>query len=257
MQPIKSWIPFCGLIKKEWVRIIRLWTQSIVAPAVTATLYFMVFGHILGTQIGTTGGVSYLLYITPGLILMPSVTQPFTNAVGSLYLSRFTRSIEEVLMSPTPLWVLILAITSASVIRGFIASTTVLIIASIFTHVPIHHPILLITLISLSAALFSAVGLINAIFANSFDQTMMLVTFIITPLIYLSGVFFDIAKLQGVFKTISLYNPLYYLISAIRYASLNIPAPHLVNAIFALLALTLALLTIAWQLLERGVNIKS
>lgn len=239
MELAKIYISFCALLRKEMVRILRIWPQTIIPPVITTTLYFLIFGKLIGARIGEVNGSSFIEFIVPGLIVSSLISNAYINAAFSIYAMRFIRSIEEILVSPIPYYIFILSFICSSIARGLI--TAILIAAISLFFVPtivIHNFLVLFTVGIISAFLFGALGVINGMYARSFDDASLVPTFIITPLTYLGGVFYSVDMLSGPLKTITLFNPIYYIISAFRYGFLGYDSVNVMLSLFILVALS-------------------
>ncbi|MDF2690286.1 MAG: transporter permease [Gammaproteobacteria bacterium] len=257
MSPKEKWVAFYGVLFKEVTRFMRIWPQSLLPSAITIILYFMIFGHVIGNRIGQMEGLSYILFITPGLIMMAVITNSYSNVVSSFYGARFSRSIEEMLVSPMPNWLIVLGYASGGLARGFAVGVIVLVISLFFAGLHIVHPFLALLALLLCSLLFSLAGLINGVFSRKFDDTAIVTTFVLTPLIYLGGVFYSIDSLPPFWKAVSLFNPLRYVIDLFRYAMLGIGGDGLSLALSIVSLFTLALLIMSVWLMNKGIGIKS
>ncbi len=253
----ENWIAFQAIVIKEIVRFTRLWTQTILPSAITMTLYFVIFGHLMGSRIGSLEGFPYIQYIAPGLIMMAIITNSYTNVTSSFFLAKFQRSIEEILISPIPNYLILCGFVSASVLRGLIVGLVVTVITTFFTKLTIHHLGITILVVFLSAVLFSLAGLVNAIFAKKFDDIAIIPTFILTPLTYLGGVFYSIKMLPNFWRTLSFANPILYMVNAFRYGILGLSDVNVAGAISIIVILIIFLLTFALFLLNKGVGIRT
>lgn len=215
-------ISYKTLATKEVRRFIRIWTQTLLPPVINQTLYFIIFGSFIGSQIGDINNVSYMAFIVPGLIMMSVINASFANVISSFYVAKFQKSIEELLVSPTNNITIIAGYITGGIIRGILVGTLVFIISMLFTSVSIHSlPVILLSVL-LTSSLFSVLALINAIFAKNFDHTSIVTTFVLTPLTYLGGVFYSIDRLPPVWQSVSKFNPLVYMIDTLRYGFLGI-----------------------------------
>ena len=210
--------PFLVLCLREFKRIIRLWQQTILPPAITSTLYFVIFGNIVGSRISSVGGMPFVMFIAPGLILMAVMMQSYSNVCSVVYLDKFQKSVEEILVSPIRTPLMLLGYVSGGVLRGLLAGLVVFIVAELFLDATIAHPLLMICVFLLTSTLFSFMGLINGLLANSFDHTMIVPTFILTPLIYLGGVFYNVDMLPDFWQPIIQINPIFHLVSMFRFS---------------------------------------
>jgi ABC-2 type transport system permease protein len=217
MSPYEQWIAFLTIMRKEVRRYLRIWTQTLLPSAITMSLYFLIFGTLIGKRIGTMGGVSYMEFVVPGLIMMAIITNTYANVVGSFFGAKFNNSIEELLVSPTPTYVIVLGYAAGGVSRGILVSIIVTSVALFFTKLDIHSWLVVIGVVTLTSISFSLLGLINAVFANTFDDVNIVPTFVLTPLTYLGGVFYSLDLLPDFWASISQINPLVYVVNAFRY----------------------------------------
>lgn len=246
------------LVRREIVRIMRIWTQTLIPPAITMTLYFVVFGKLIGGRIGTIeGGFSYIQYIVPGLVMMSIITNSYGNISSSFFGAKFSRSVEEMLVSPMPNWVILLGYVTGAVTRGLVVGVLVLLIALFFTSLHVIHPILTFLSVLLGATIFSLAGFVNAVFAKKFDDIALVPTFVITPLTYLGGVFYSINMLGEPWQTISRINPILYMVNAFRFGVLGITDVNIWVAFVVMLGFVVALSIVALQLLQRGIGLRS
>ncbi len=257
MKNYRHFISFKTLVDKEVRRFASIWIQTILPPVITTALYFLIFGQVIGGRIGMVGGVSYVQYIAPGLIMMSVITNAYGNVSTSFFMAKFTRSIEELLVAPMPNYLLLLGYIVGGVLRGVIVAIVVAMTAAFFTRLSIHHIFIMIFAVVFSAALFSLAGFINALFAKKFDAISIVPTFILTPLTYLGGVFFSIDLLPGFWKEIALLNPILYFIELFRYGMLGIAGISIPLAVCILLIFFIILYVTALILLKKGVGIRS
>ena len=246
------------LVRREIVRIMRIWTQTIIPPAITMTLYFVVFGKLIGSRIGTIeGGFSYIQYIVPGLVMMSIITNSYGNISSSFFGAKFSRSVEEMLVSPMPNWVILLGYVTGAVTRGLVVGVLVLLIALFFTSLHVVHPIITFLSVLLGATIFSLAGFVNAVFAKKFDDIALVPTFVITPLTYLGGVFYSINMLGEPWQTISRVNPILYMVNAFRFGVLGITDVNIWVAFAVMLVFVAGLSIMALTLLKRGIGLRS
>jgi ABC-2 type transport system permease protein len=249
-------IAFLTLVIKEVLRFVRIWVQTILPAMITTALYFLIFGQLIGSQIGDMDGVRYMDYIVPGLILMAVITNSYGNVVSSFYQAKYHHHIEEILVSPTPNYVIIAGYTAGGVLRGLAVGVAVWLISLIFTQLPIHNIWVIISVATLTAILFSLAGLINAIFAKSFDDITIIPNFVLTPLTYLGGVFYSIALLPAFWQKASLLNPILYMINGFRYGFLGVSDIGLMTS-FGLIGLfIIALYTYCLYLLRTSAGLR-
>lgn len=251
------WIGFQTILLKEIMRFSRIWVQTILPSVITTTLYFVIFGRLIGERIGTMGGLDYLDFIVPGLVLMGVITNAYSNVVSSFYSSKFSRYIEELLVSPAPNWVILAGYVAGGVARGLVVGAAVMLVAMAFTEVRVHSLAVTVLMFTMTAVLFALGGFINAIYANSFDDISIVPTFVLTPLTYLGGVFYSIELLPGFWQGVSLANPVLYMVNAFRYGLLGV-SDIPIGIAFAIIAVFIVLLgAFSLQLLRRGVGIKT
>ncbi|MFA7554380.1 MAG: ABC transporter permease [Spongiibacteraceae bacterium] len=215
-------IAFMTILRKEIGRFMRIWTQTLVPPVITITLYFVIFGSLIGSRIGSMGGVGYMEFVVPGLIMMAVITSSYTNVVSSFYGAKFQRFVEEILVSPTPNYIILMGFVMGGVARGLGVGLIVTLVAMFFTDLYIHNVFVTVAIVVLTSVFFSIAGFINAIFANSFDDISIIPTFILTPLIYLGGVFYSTDLLSGFWAGASKLNPILYIVNTFRYGILGI-----------------------------------
>lgn len=257
MSPYEQWIAFLTIMRKEVRRYLRIWTQTLLPSAITMSLYFLIFGTLIGKRIGTMGGVSYMEFVVPGLIMMAIITNTYANVVGSFFGAKFNNSIEELLVSPTPTYVIVLGYAAGGVSRGILVSIIVTSVALFFTKLEIHNWLVVIGVVSLTSISFSLLGLINAVFANTFDDVNIVPTFVLTPLTYLGGVFYSLELLPDFWASISQINPLVYVVNAFRFGVLGVSDVDITVSFAMLTALTLASFAYAMHLLSKGTRLRT
>ncbi len=244
------------LVRKEVVRVLRIWVQTIVPPAITMTLYFIIFGNLIGRRIGTMDGFDYMAYIAPGLIMMSVITTSYGNVVSSFFGAKFGRHIEEMLVSPMSNAAIVIGHVSGGLIRGLFVGLLVTVIALFFTKLDVQHPLITITVVVLSSIVFALAGFINAIFATKFDDISIVPTFVLTPLTYLGGVFYSISLLPEFWQNVSKANPILYMVNAFRYGILGTSDIDIVHAYMMMLVFVVLLFTACVTLMNRGVGIR-
>jgi ABC-2 type transport system permease protein len=249
-------VGFQTIVLRELHRIVRIWGQTIVPPAITATLYFIIFGSLIGGRIGDMGGYSYIQYIAPGLIMMTVITNSYGNVVSSFFGAKFGKHIEELLVSPLPNWLIVLGYMSGGIARGLIVGAVVTIITLLFTNLHIYNIGVVISAVLLSSIVFSLAGMINAVFAKNFDQISFIPTFVLTPLTYLGGVFYTIKLLPEWAQHISHGNPILYMVNAFRYGFLGHSDVDVGFSFAIMILATLALFGACVWLMERGTGTK-
>lgn len=221
---------------KEIKRSFRLWKQTFLPSIITTALYFLIFGTFIGSQIKASGGVTYMAFIVPGLVMMAVLTSAFQGMVSSFYFLKFQKTIEEILVSPMPAWLVVFGYLAASVTRGLIIGVLVFVSAHFFQAIPIVHPILALIVIVFTATLFALIGLINAIYAKTFDDISIIPTFVLTPLTYLGGVFYSITLLPPLWQTVSHANPILYMVNAFRFSILGFSDISFMSCLLVLFA---------------------
>lgn len=250
-------ISLLSISRKEVVRIFRIWIQTLVPPVITASLYFLIFGGFIGSQIREMNGHSYMAFIAPGLIMMSIITNSYSNSVSSFYSSKFQRNIEELLVSPTPNWVIILGYVSGGMARGMSVGVLVSVVSLIFVRLPLHNIPVIILFALLTSFVFSLAGIINGIFAKKFDDVSIIPTFIITPLTYLGGVFYSISLLPEFWQNVSAINPIIYMVDGFRYGFLGSSDINILSGLGILILFAIVLFTTSLYLLRKGVGIRS
>ncbi len=247
---------FNTIVIKEYLRFIRIWVQTVLPPAITTALYFVIFGNLIGSQIDDIDGYSYMDYIVPGLILMAVITNAYANVVSSFYSAKFQKSIEELLVSPVPNYLILSGYVAGGVARGLIVGFAVILVAMYFSDIQIYSYSITISVFTLTAVLFSIAGFINAVYANSFDDISIIPTFVLTPLTYLGGIFYSIEMLPEFWQKVSLINPILYMINSFRYGLLGISDTNLYIAMSIIVLFIIGLFSFAMYLLNKGVGIK-
>ncbi|BBD80875.1 ABC transporter permease [Aerosticca soli] len=246
------------IVRREFARILRIWTQTLIPPAITMTLYFIIFGKLIGARIGTIeGGYTYMQYIVPGLVMMSVITNSYSNVSSSFFGAKFQRSVEEMLVSPMPAWVILSGYVFGAVARGLAVGLLVLLIALFFTSLHVVHPWITFLSVLLGATIFALAGFINAIYAKKFDDVALVPTFVLTPLTYLGGVFYSVHMLSEPWQSISRVNPILYMVNAFRFGVLGLTDVHLGLAFVVMLIFTAALAAVALRLLNLGVGLRS
>ncbi len=244
------------LVRKEVIRVMRIWVQTIVPPAITMTLYFIIFGNLIGRRIGTMDGFDYMAYIAPGLIMMSVITSSYGNVVSSFFGAKFSRHIEEMLVSPMSNAAIVIGHVSGGLIRGLFIGLLVTGIALFFTKLDVQHPLITISVVILSSIVFSLAGFINAILAKKFDDISIVPTFVITPLTYLGGVFYSISLLPEFWQGVSKANPILYMVNAFRYGILGTSDVEITHAYTMLIVFVVLLFSTCVTLMNRGVGIR-
>jgi len=252
-----NWIALVTIMRREVVRILRIWGQTLVPPAITMTLYFLIFGGLIGSRIGDMGGYNYMEFIVPGLVMMSVIQNSYGNISSSFFGAKFGRHIEELLVSPMPSWVILGGYVAGAVLRGLMVGVIVLLIAMCFTTVRVPHPLVTLSTVLLGATIFSLAGFVNAVYARKFDDVAIVPTFILTPLTYLGGVFYSITLLPGWAQAATHANPIFYMVNAFRYGLLGSSDVPLWIAYALMLFFVVALGALSLWLLKRGVGLRS
>jgi ABC-2 type transport system permease protein len=257
MTPAKIWISYYTMIRNEMVRIMRIWSQTLLPPVVTSGLYFIVFGSFIGSQLAPIHGFSYMQFIVPGLIMMSVITSSYSNTVSTFYFAKWTKTLDELLVSPTPDWVIIVGYVSGGVLRGLIVGILVLAVSLFFTHLAIFNVFVVIAAIILTSVLFSLGGLINGVFAKGFDGISIVPTFVLTPLTYLGGIFYSISQFPMIWQKVSLANPILYMVNAFRYGFLGVSDIPLWICFAVLVGFLGFFLVVLLWLFRNGIGLKN
>ncbi|MEI4550274.1 ABC transporter permease [Pseudoalteromonas spongiae] len=241
---------------KECIRFTRIWVQTLVPPAITMSLYFVIFGNLIGSRIGDMGGFNYMEFIVPGLIMMSVITNSYSNVASSFYSTKFQKSIEELLVSPVPTYIIVLGYMGGGMARGLCVGIIVTILSLFFVDIQIHNVAVIFATVLLTAAVFALGGLINAVYANSFDDISIIPTFVLTPLTYLGGVFYSITLLPDFWQGVSQFNPIIYMVNAFRYGFLGVSDVDITTAFAVIIGFISALFAVAYRLIDKGVGIR-
>lgn len=256
MNTTAIWTSFSTILRREVRRFTRIWPQTLVPPVITMSLYFVIFGSLIGSRIGEMGGFSYMEFVVPGLIMMAVITNSYSNVASSFYSAKFQRNVEELLVSPTPNWVIMAGYVLGGVARGLIVGLVVTLIALFFTDLGVQHILLTVSIVFLAAVLFSLAGFINAIFANSFDDISIIPTFVLTPLTYLGGVFYSIELLSPFWQGLSKLNPVLYMVNAFRYGVLGVSDINVIWAFVGVLVFIALLFMWGLHLMTHGKRLR-
>lgn len=252
-----KYIAFETIVTREVRRFSRIWLQTLVPPAITIGLYFVIFGNLVGRRIGEMGGFQYMEFIMPGLIMMSVIQNSYSNVVSSFYSQKFQKTVEELLVAPVPNYIILSGLIVGGMCRGLAVGAIVTMIALLFSDLRIEHPLITVSVILLTSMLFSLAGFINAIFANSFDDISIIPTFILTPLIYLGGVFYSVQLLPTFWQFLSGLNPIFYMVNAFRYGILGSSDVEVRWAFLILGVFILGLYVSCIWLLRSGKGIRS
>jgi ABC-2 type transport system permease protein len=258
---VKPWalyrVAFQTLVTKEVLRFVRIWMQTLLPPVITTSLYFVIFGKLIGERIGEMEGYSYIDFIVPGLILMAVIQNSYANVVSSFFSTKLQHYIEELLISPVPNWVILAGYVVGGVARGTLVGILVTLVSLFFSDLQINSYGLTLMVFVLTSILFSLAGFINAVYAKTFDDISIVPTFVLTPLTYLGGVFYSINLLPGFWQTVSLGNPVLYMVNAFRFGILGVSDINILVALMIILAFIIGLAGFSLLLLARGVGIKN
>ena len=256
MNRTALWTAFTTIVIREVRRFTRIWPQTMVPPAVTMTLYFIIFGSLIGSRIGEMDGFDYMSFIVPGLIMMSVITNSYANVVSSFFSMKFQRSVEELLVSPVPNGVILAGYVAGGVTRGIGVGLIVTLLSLAFTQLHIHNLPLVVLTVVLTAILFSLGGFINALLATKFDDISIVPTFVLTPLTYLGGVFYSIQLLPAFWQGVSMANPILYMVNAFRYGILGISDVNVYLSLVMIFAFIVLLSAVALVMLGRGKGIR-
>lgn len=244
------------IVRREVMRILRIWGQTLVPPVITMSLYFLIFGTLIGRRIGDMGGFDYMDFIVPGLVMMSVIQNSYGNISSSFFGAKFGRHIEELLVAPLPSWVILTGYVTGAVMRGLLVGAVVLLVAMFFTTVRVPHPLIAVSTVVLGAVIFSLAGFVNAVYAKKFDDIAIVPTFILTPLTYLGGVFYSVTLLPGWAQTASHFNPILHMVNAFRYGLLGVSDVPLWTAYAVMIGFVVGLGWLGLFLLHRGVGLR-
>lgn len=256
MTPHALFVAYATIVRKEVQRFLRVWRQTIVPPVITTSLYYVIFWQFIWSQIAPVGGLSYMEFIVPWLVMMSIIMNSFSHVVSSFYMAKFQKTIEEILVSPTPYWVVILGFISGGVIRGMVTGAIVLGVAFFFTHITFTHILLTILFAFLTSLLFSLVWLLNGLLADSFDSTSIVPNFLLTPLTYLGGVFYSITMLPPVWQMVSHANPILYMVDGFRYAVHGTSDIAPLVSLSVLSVFCIGFFTVVWYMFRTGKGVR-
>lgn len=257
MATARNMVALKSILHKETHRFMRIWVQTLVPPAITISLYFVIFGSLIGSRIGEMGGFDYMSFIVPGLIMMSVITNSYSNVASSFFSAKWQRNVEEMLVAPVPNWVIVAGYVGGGMARGILVGLIVTLIALLFVDIQIHNVWIIIATVAMTSATFALGGLINAVFAGSFDDISIIPTFVLTPLTYLGGVFYSITLLPDFWQGVSQINPIVYMVNAFRYGFLGISDVDLTVAFGVLTFFIVTLFAIAMTLINKGIGLRS
>lgn len=256
MNSHEKMVAFYTIVYKEVRRFLRIWPQTLLPPAITMSLYFVIFGALIGSRIGEMGGFSYMQFVVPGLIMMAVVTNAYANVVSSFFGAKFQHSIEELLVSPVPNYIILTGFVTGGVVRGLLVAIIVTLLSLFFSDLSIDNLAITITVIVMTAILFSLAGFINGVYANSFDDISIIPTFVLTPLIYLGGVFYSIDLLPDFWVGVSKINPMLYVINTFRYGVLGVSDVNVVWSFTMVAVFTIVAFMYSLHLLNTGKRLR-
>ena len=256
MTAREQYVAFMTIVRKEIKRYLRIWTQTLLPSAITMSLYFVIFGRLIGSRIGDMGGFTYMQFVVPGLIMMAIVTNSYSNVVSSFFGSKFNHSVEELLVSPTPNYVILMGYVVGGITRGLFVAVVVTLVSLFFTHIHVHSYLVVVVIVLMTSTLFALAGFINAVYANNFDDISIIPTFVLTPLIYLGGVFYSMDLLPAFWANVSKLNPLVYVVNAFRYGVLGVSDVSLTLAFTMIGLFTAAAFAYSMHLLNTGKRLR-
>ena len=256
MSAYQQWVAFCTIVVKEIRRFTRIWPQTLLPPAITMSLYFVIFGNLVGRRIGDMGGFDYMQYIVPGLIMMSVIQNSYGNVVSSFFSTKFQHSIEEMLVSPMPNYVILTGFVVGGMARGMAVGLIVSILSLFFTDLSLQHFWITVSVVVMTSALFSLGGFLNALFARNFDDISIIPNFVLTPLTYLGGVFYSLDLLPDFWRAVTLVNPIVYMVNAFRYGVLGVSDVNVYASLGAILAFVVVFYALSLWLLNRGTGIR-
>ena len=251
------WIAYKTIVTKEILRFVRIWVQTIIPPVITTSLYLLIFGGLMGGRIGQMQGIDYIDFIVPGIILMTVIMQSYANTVSSFFMTKYNNSFEELLVSTTPNWIILLGFVSGGIARGFCVGLAVTFTISFFVEIKIFSIIIITITFLLTSIMFALAGFINAVFARTFDDISIIPNFILLPLTYLGGMFYSIDILPSFWRSLSVFNPIYYMMDAFRLGFFGVGSVELWKAFLVPISMIIILAFLANTLLNRGVSIKT
>lgn len=253
----QQWVAYMTIVRKEVSRFLRIWPQTLLPSVITTTLYYVVFGKFIGSQIHPVGNYTYIQFIVPGLVMMAVITNAFGNVVSSFFGAKFQKQIEELLVSPITPFLVVAGFVTGGVLRGLLTGILVLLVSLFFTSLTIHSIPLVLAFIFLTALLFSLAGLLNAIYAKKFDGTTIIPTFVLTPLTYLGGVFYSISMLPPVWQSVSMWNPILYMVNGFRYGFLGVSDVSIGTSLALLTSLSIVLFVTTMHLFKIGRGLRT
>lgn len=256
MRSTVAWNAYVTIVRKETDRIFRIWTQTLLPPLITQSLYFLIFGAFIGSRIGLVDGVPYMAFVVPGLVMMAVIQNSFMNVVGSFFGMKFMRSVEEIQVSPTPEWVMMAGFVTGGVVRASAIGVIIYAVTFAFVRVPLAHPFAAIAFLLLTSLLFSLAGFLNAIFAKKFDDIGIFSNFVLVPLTYLGGVFYSVHQLPPLWQTVSKFNPILYMVDGFRYGFFGNAGIPVWQSATLIAFVTIVLAGVNLHLLRKGTGMR-
>jgi ABC-2 type transport system permease protein len=250
-------VAYLAIVRKEVFRVLRIWQQTILPSAVTMSLYFIVFGSLIGPRVGDMDGTYFMDFIAPGLIMMAVITNSYSNVVSSFFGAKFQKNVEEMLVAPVPSPVIILGFVTGGVFRGLLVGLLVTMVSMFFTQIQVNNLFVILSTVLLTSVVFALAGFLNGIFAKKFDDVSIVPTFILTPLTYLGGVFYSITLLPSFWQGVSMLNPILYMVNAFRYGFLGVTDINVWFGLSILVVFVIAFFSACWYLMQKGYGIKS
>jgi ABC-2 type transport system permease protein len=244
------------ITRKEVVRILRIWLQTIMPPVITMTLYFIIFGNLIGRRVGEMGGFDYMQFMAPGLIMMAVITNSYGNVVSSFFGAKFQGYLQEMLVSPLSGWVIIMGHVMGGVVRGLAVGAVVTVVTLFFTDLDVKHPFIAASMLILTAMVFSMAGMINAIFARKFDDVAIIPAFVLAPLTYLGGVFYTTSLLPEFWEGVSKFNPILYMVNGFRYGMIGVSDISVGSAFGIIFLFLFGFAGVCYYLIHQGIGIR-
>lgn len=257
MNALQTFISFYTIIRKDVIRVFRIWPQTFLPSVVTSVLYFLIFGAFLGGRIGEVGGVPYITFVIPGLVMLAVITNAYSNVAMVVFQSKFfVRNIDEILVSPTPPWVIVAAFATTGVVRGVLTGVIVLLTSLFFSGLVIANIFVVVGFLILTSLVFALAGLVNGVYAKGFDSITIVPTFVLTPLVYLGGVFYSVVTLPPFWQTFSHINPVFYIVNGFRYGFLGFADVSIWTSFAVLGAIAVILGGINWYIIKIGLGLR-
>jgi len=252
-----NWIGIGTLVRREIIRTFRVVIQTLLAPVISASLYIFIFGTVIGSRIESVAGVPYITFVFPGILMLSVINASFNSASSSLYFMRFTRGIEEMLIAPFSYLEMIFGLMSGAVMRALMVSVLILAAGVFFDAVSLLHPIKFTLYIAGIAGIFSLLGILVALYSESFEQLQMLNTFVITPLTYLGGIFYSITMLPATAQVITKFNPFFYFADGVRGSMVGVHESDSQIGVIIISGLLIGLFLLVTHLFKKGWKIRS